>query len=231
MIKRISFLLITLFFISSNDILLAQSQREFLKNISDTAYQKVGFQPCLKASALILPGTLLLYGALKPVINAIPELDNNVMASIQQNHPGFHTNAADFIMWVPSASVYAMDALHVKTEHNFREHLIIEAASVIITGGIGYGMGFLSRKIKVNNTNNTKFPSGHTANAFRGAEIVHQELKNTHPAWSYSGYLVATGVGMLRIYGKEHLLTEVIAGAGLGILSTKLTYWIFGKVR
>jgi membrane-associated phospholipid phosphatase len=42
---------------------------------------------------------------------------------------------------------------------------------------------------------------------------------------------VATGVGLLRIYNKNHLLSEVLAGAGLGILSTKLTYWIFDKVK
>ena len=42
---------------------------------------------------------------------------------------------------------------------------------------------------------------------------------------------VATAVGVLRIYNRDHLLTEVLAGAGLGILSTKLTYWIFDKVK
>jgi membrane-associated phospholipid phosphatase len=89
----------------------------------------------------------------------------------------------------------------------------------------------ISQHIEVYNTHNTEFPSGHTANAFRGAEIVHQELKFSHPVLSYSGYVVATGVGLLRIYNKNHLLSEVIAGAGLGILSTKLTYWVFGKVK
>lgn len=185
----------------------------------------------LKPAGLIAPGALLVYGGLKPVINGIPKLDDRIKASVQQRYPGFHTNAANYLMWAPSASVYAMDALHVKTAHNFREHLIIEAGSVLITGGIGYGMRLISRNIDVYNTSDTKFPSGHTANAFRGAEIVHQELKKTHPVWSYSGYIVATGVGMLRIYGKEHLLSEVLSGAGLGILSTKLTYWIFNRVR
>lgn len=227
-----SFLLITLFFICSTNRLLAQSLPDSLKNTSDTADQKIPLPPSdLKLPALVFPGTLLLYGALKPVISAIPQLDNTIMNNLQQNYPGFHTNAANFVMWTPSASVYAMDALNVKTAHNFREHLIIEAGSVIITGGIGYGMRLISRNIKAYKTNGSKFPSGHTANAFRGAEIVHQELKKTQPAWSYSGYLVAIGVGVLRIYGKDHLLSEVLAGAGLGILSTKLTYWIFGKVK
>jgi membrane-associated phospholipid phosphatase len=132
-------------------------------------------------------------------------------------------------MWVPSASVYAMDALKVKTKHDFKQHLILDAGSILITGGIGYGMRLISKHIDAYSENGTKFPSGHAANAFRGAEIVHQELKDQSPVLSYSGYVVATGVGLLRIYNKNHLLTEILAGAGLGILSTKLTYWIFHK--
>jgi len=173
----------------------------------------------------------LLYGCLKPVINGIPKLDNKIMNDIQQRYPGFHTNAADYLMWAPSASVYAMDAFHVKTAHNFREHLIIEAGSALITGGICYGMRLISRSIDVYKNDKTKIPSGHTANAFRGAEIVHQELKTAHPVLSYSGYVVATSVGMLRIYSKEHLLSEVLAGAGLGIFSIKLAYGVFDRVR
>jgi len=211
---------------------LSAQDSSAIKNFAFDAIEQPAYhQSSLKPAGLILPGSLLLYGCLKPAINGISDLDNRIMNDIQQRYPGFHTNAADYLMWTPSASVYAMDAFHVKTAHHFREHLIIEAGSVIITGGIGYGMRIISRNIDVYKTNNTKFPSGHTANAFRGAEIVHQELKKTHPVLSYSGYVVATGVGMLRIYGKEHLLSEVLAGAGLGILSTKLTYWIFNKVR
>ena len=185
----------------------------------------------LKPSALIAPGVLLIYGGLKPVINAIPKLDNKIMNNIQENYPDFHTNAADYLMWVPSASVYAMDAFLVKTQHNFKEHLILDAGSILVTGALGFGMRKISEHIDAYKSKNTQFPSGHTANAFRGAEFVHQELKFSHPVLSYAGYVVATGVGILRIYNKNHYLTEVIAGAGLGILSTKLTYWIFDKVK
>lgn len=184
----------------------------------------------LKPTALIMPVTLMLYGGLSPFVNGISKLDNTVMTDVQQNHSGFHTNAEDYMMWAPSASLYLIDAIQVKTAHNFKEHLLIDAGSILITGGIGYGMRIFSRNIKGYSTN-TKFPSGHTANAFRGAEILHQELKHSHKLWSYSGYLVAAGVGTLRIYNKDHLLSEVLAGAGLGILSTRLTYWVFDKVK
>lgn len=185
----------------------------------------------LKVKNFIIPGAFLIYGGLKPVINGIPKLDDKIMNNIRENHPGFHTNVADYLMWAPSASVYVMDAFKVSTQHSFKEHLILEAGSVLVTGALGFGMRKISENIDAYHSENTKFPSGHTANAFRGAEIVHQELKFSHPVLSYSGYVVAAGVGLLRIYDKDHFLSEVIAGAGLGILSTKLTYWIFEKIK
>lgn len=185
----------------------------------------------LKPPALIIPAAFLLYSSLKPVVSGIQNLDNDVMAHVKNKYPAFHTNADDYLMWSPSASVYVMDAFKVKTKHSFKEHLILDAGSIIITGGIGYAMRKISGNIAAYNTQGTEFPSGHTANVFRGAEIVHQELKGSNELLSYSGYLVATTVGVLRIYNKQHFLTEVLAGAGLGILSTKLTYWIFDKVK
>lgn len=185
----------------------------------------------LKPAALIVPVSFILYGSLKSSVNGIQHLDDDIMASIKRNHPDFHTNSDDYLAWAPSASIYLMDALHLKTKHTFAEHLILDAGSIIVAGGAGFVMRKITGNIDAYNTQGTKFPSGHTTNAFRGAEIFRQELKETHPVLSYSGYLVATTVGVLRIYNKNHLLTEVLAGAGLGILSTKLTYWVFDKVK
>ena len=188
-------------------------------------------QHYLKAPALIIPATFLIYGGLKPVVNDISKLDNQIMAHVQQKYPHFHSNASDYLMWLPSATVYSLDAFKIKTAHSFKQHLILDAGSIAITGALGFGMRIISRNIKSFNTNNTDFPSGHTANAFRGAEILHQELKDQHPLLSYSGYIIATSVGVLRIYGKQHYFSQVVAGAGLGILSTKITYWIFDKIK
>jgi hypothetical protein len=185
----------------------------------------------LKAPALIIPATFLIYGGLKPVVNGISKLDNHIMAHVQQKYPHFHSNASDYLMWVPSATIYSFDAIKVKTAHSFKQHLILDAGSIAITGALGFGMRIISHNIKSFNTNNTDFPSGHTANAFRGAEILHQELKDKHTLLNYSGYFVATSVGVLRIYGKQHYFSQVVAGAGLGILSTKITYWIFDKIK
>jgi membrane-associated phospholipid phosphatase len=199
-----------------------------MDSIPETSNQKARY---FKPSAIIVPSAFLVYGCLKPVVPAIENLDNKIMENVRTNHPDFNTTVDDYLQWVPSASIYAMDGLKVKTKHTFIEHLAIDAGSIIITGGAGFIMRKISGNMEVYNSNGSQFPSGHTANAFRGAEIVFQELKDTHRVLSYSGYLVASAVGILRIYNKEHYLTEVLAGAGLGILSTKLTYLAFDKVK
>lgn len=205
------------------------SSRDSITNKSVTNYPDR--ENYLKPAAVIVPAAFILYGGLKPAIPAISSLDHRIMNKVVQKYPDFHSTAEDYLMWTPDASVYLLNAFHVKTTHNFKQHLLLDAGSIIITGGIGYGMRILSKQIDGFNENNTKFPSGHTANAFRAAEIFHQELKQENKVVSYAGYVVATGVGLLRIYGKEHYFSQVIAGAGLGILSTKLTYWIFEKIH
>lgn len=201
-------------------------------DVSSPAFDSIhsNQQQYLKAPAVIIPATFITYGGLRPVINDISKLDNRIMSHVHEKYPAFHSNAADYLMWAPSASVYAMDVLNVKTAHNFKQHLLLDAGSLAVTGALGFGMRILTRNIKSFNTDSTQFPSGHTANAFRGAEIFHQELKQKNNLLSYSGYVVATAVGVLRIYQKRHYFSQVVAGAGLGMLSTKLTYWIFDKI-
>ena len=247
--KPACYIFLFLLFTAFTSVLPAQDSSKFRNLFPDTINSKFDFarpevllqggiedlalppNNYLKPKGLIIPGAFLLYGGLKPIIKGIPRLDNKIMSNIQENYPGFHSTAADYLMWVPSASVYTLDAFQVRTKHSFKEHLILEAGSVLVTGALGLGMRKISENIKAYNSANTQFPSGHTANAFRGAELLHQELKFNNPILSYSGYIVATGVGLLRIYSKKHYLSEVIAGAGLGILSTKLTYWIFEKIK
>jgi membrane-associated phospholipid phosphatase len=217
--------LLCFFTIFSFQVTYAFSEKDSVPEASDKKARY--FRP----AGIIIPSAFLVYGCLKPVIPAIENLDNQIMENIRSNHPDFKTSVDDYLQWLPSASVYAMDALKVKTKHTFIEHLAIDAGSIIITGGAGFILRKISGNIEVYNATGSQFPSGHTANAFRGAEIVFQELKDTHRVLSYSGYLVASAVGVLRIYNKAHYLTEVLAGAGLGILSTKLTYLAFDKVK
>lgn len=66
------------------------------------------------------------------------------------------------------------------------------------------------------------FPSGHTATAFMGAELVRIEYGGWYGA---AAYTVAGGIGFMRIYNGRHWLHDVVAGAGVGILSARMGEW------
>ena len=72
------------------------------------------------------------------------------------------------------------------------------------------------------------FPSGHTATAFAGAELVRMEYG---PYWGAAAYTLATGVAFLRIYNRWHYFSDVVAGAGVGILCAHIGEWLLPPVK
>lgn len=72
----------------------------------------------------------------------------------------------------------------------------------------------------------SSFPSGHTATAFLGAELVRLEYGDECPWVAVGAYAVATSVGFMRVYNEKHWITDVLAGAGLGILGAHIGWWL-----
>ncbi len=70
------------------------------------------------------------------------------------------------------------------------------------------------------------FPSGHTATAFVGAELLRVEYGVRYPWVAVGGYTMAIGTGLLRIHHDRHWLGDVLAGAGIGIASVWLGYYV-----
>ena len=44
--------------------------------------------------------------------------------------------------------------------------------------------------------------------------------------WGAGAYAFATGIAFLRLYNDRHWLNDVIGGAGVGILSARIGYWL-----
>jgi membrane-associated phospholipid phosphatase len=73
-------------------------------------------------------------------------------------------------------------------------------------------------------TNHQSFPSGHTAQAFVAATFLHKEFGDKSVWYSIGAYTMASTVGALRIMNNKHWISDVLAGAGIGILSTNMAY-------
>jgi membrane-associated phospholipid phosphatase len=69
----------------------------------------------------------------------------------------------------------------------------------------------------------TSFPSGHAVTAFSLAAAV----SILFPRASIVAFITAISIGMTRIILTSHYLSDVIAGAGIGILSTMIVKYIF----
>ena len=108
-----------------------------------------------------------------------------------------------------------------------RDRSIILGTSYLLMGTSVYALKNITKIERPDHSGFNSFPSGHTATAFAGAEFLWQEYKDVSIWYGISGYLVATGTGIFRIYNDKHWLTDVAMGAGIGILSTKIAYWIF----
>ena len=56
--------------------------------------------------------------------------------------------------------------------------------------------------------------------------MMHKEYGDRSPWYSISAFTVATATGISRILNNRHWLSDVLAGAGIGILSTELGYYL-----
>jgi len=72
------------------------------------------------------------------------------------------------------------------------------------------------------------FPSGHTTAAFTVAYAVSSFYP--HPAIVAMIYVLATGIGLSRVYLRDHYPLDVLGGALLGSLSAHILLPLFGRI-
>lgn len=135
----------------------------------------------------------------------------------------------EYSQYTPMVAVYGLNLCGIKGKHGFKDRTIILAMSYATMGILVNTMKFAFKEKRPDSNARNSFPSGHTATAFMGAEFLYKEYKDVSPWFGYAGYAVAATTGYLRIYNNRHYITDVIAGACIGITSVKLAYWLYPK--
>jgi len=174
---------------------------------------------------LIIPSVLIGYGVIGIGNDQLLSFNRQIRAEVKEDIDEKIT-IDDFSQYAPAASVYALNAFGVEGKNNMRDRSVIFATSYIIMATTVLSLKSIVHEERPDGSSNNSFPSGHTATAFAGAEFLYQEYKDKSIWYGIAGYAVATGTGLFRIYNNRHWLTDVAAGAGIGILSTKIAYWI-----
>lgn len=195
---------------------------------ADSALNKTSFSGIKKIS---VPTAMILYGFISLGSRGLKEVNKKVRGEVLKHNDQFHTNIDNYLQFAPAASVYLLNVSGVKGKNNFKNRTILLGMSTLVMAGTVFGLKKLTKQLRPDGSAYNSFPSGHTATAFSGAEFMAQEFRSYSPWLKYSGYLMGTATGVLRIYNNKHWLADVIAGAGIGILSTKASYWLFEKMK
>lgn len=212
-----------------------------LKKIGAILLLFVGFQMFAQASSvdtlsldkgakfqykeLIIPSILIGYGIIGNESQTLQDFNLQIRNKTTKYFK--HSLTIDnYAQYAPALAVYGLNALGVEGKHSFRDRTVILASAYLFMGITVNTMKYTFKIERPDFSAFNSFPSGHTATAFMTAEFLRQEYKEVSQWYGIVGYTVATGAGLFRIRNNRHWFTDVMAGACVGILSTKLAYLI-----
>lgn len=176
------------------------------------ADRKRGIKPFIAPTALIAAGTAFHFSDLKYDFN-----------DWRYDHFNYKGDIDDYLRFGPMAAVYALNALGIKGKNNFGNQNALLFKSVLLNTVV---VRLLKDWTKVERpTGDMKsFPSGHTSLVFGMAQWMHHEYGDKSAWYSVAAYACATTVGVFRIAKGAHWASDVVVGAGIGMLTTELIY-------
>jgi membrane-associated phospholipid phosphatase len=183
-----------------------------------------------KPGTFIAPAVLVGYGLLSFVVTPVRNVDYYVKARIARSDPNYNSKAADYLQLSPIVLVYGLNLAGDEGQNRF----VDRTALLALSGGIltlTDGLKYVAHRRRPYGTDPLSFPSGHTGAAFMAAEFLAQEYSEKSPLYGALGYTIATTTGVLRLYGRAHWFSDCVAGAGFGMLSTKVAYLVYPHIR
>ena len=137
----------------------------------------------------------------------------------------FKTGIDDYTQFFGPAMVVGLKLGGYEGRSDWPRLLASAGMSYLIMAGLVNGIKYTAKEMRPDGSTANSWPSGHTATAFVGASMLHKEYGLTRsPWWSVAGYGVATATGVMRVLNNRHWISDVMSGAGIGIMSTELGY-------
>jgi hypothetical protein len=171
----------------------------------------------------ILPATFILTGVLLNNSQSEKKWQRDIRNKVGND---YHNGIDDYIQYIPFAEVYLADLAGVKSKNHWfdqtKNMIFSGLGTMVVVHSFKRGIG----KTRPDGSSNHSFPSGHTSTAFVGATILYHEFKDTNPVLAYSGFLFATATGSFRVMNNRHFVSDVLTGAGIGILVSNMVYYL-----
>lgn len=156
--------------------------------------------------------------------------DSDVRQMRNRYTPGFRNKLDNYTQYAPGATAFALNLSGVKGRNKIGRAVINWGGGMLIMGGLVNIIKYSAKVMRPDGTTRNSFPSGHTATAFMNATFLHKEYGHVNPLYSVLGYSMSTYTGISRSLNNRHWLSDILAGAGIGILSTELSYLIINSI-
>jgi hypothetical protein len=135
-------------------------------------------------------------------------------------------------LWALPMAPYALaEEMKLKSKNGRKQRFFLSLSAFVLCNTTVLGFKNIIAEPRPSDPNaKVGWPSGHTANAFTAATLMHLEYGKKYPWLSLGAYTTASAVGVLRIINNKHAMNQVVAGAGFGVLSSCLVYYINEKL-
>lgn len=137
----------------------------------------------------------------------------------------FKTGIDDYTQYFGPAMTLGLKLGGVEGRSDWTRLLVSSAMSYGLMAAFVNSIKYTATELRPDGSTRNSWPSGHTATSFVGATILHKEYGMTRSPWfSVAGYGVATATGVMRVLNNRHWVSDVLSGAGIGIISGELAY-------
>ena len=137
----------------------------------------------------------------------------------------FKSSIDDYTQYFGPVMTVGLKAFGYEGRSNWTRFLASAGMSWAIMGAIVNTVKYTAKEMRPDGSTANSWPSGHTANSFVGATVLHKEYGLTRSPWfSVAGYGIATATGVMRVLNNRHWISDVMSGAGIGIFSAELGY-------
>lgn len=178
------------------------------------------------ASSFLLGASPLIFNELHQVNEAFRD---GMLAFRQKHFDDRPLHFDNYIQFLPFVSVVGLKVLGVPSQHSELQLLSRCAAGAAIMGLVVLPTKEIISEWRPDHRADNSFPSGHTATAFTGAELVRLEYADFSPLIPVAAYSVAVLTGVMRTYNNRHWASDVLAGAAIGIFAADLSFYLNGR--
>jgi membrane-associated phospholipid phosphatase len=186
---------------------------------------------CVNAGPALLVPSLLIGTGLATMYDRGWYSSYDAQEHLREKYPEFQCNIENYLMFMPAAGVYGLNVAGIEGWNSFTDRTIIYLVSLGLTMATTAILKSGTGVERPDGSDFRSFPSNHAAIAFASATFLFEEYKATSIWYGIAGYSVATLTGVLRMMNNRHWMSDVLVGAGFGILWTKALYLFYPAIK